>query len=77
MRPLATGLMIGIGGAAVAVRLVRSQLFEVERLDPVMLVGVGAMLAAIATAAAFFRPDARLASIRLSRCGRSSPGVDG
>ena len=47
------GAAIGLGGAAVATRLVRGMLFEVDALDPLTLVGAALLLIAAAGLAAY------------------------
>ncbi|MGH9329476.1 MAG: FtsX-like permease family protein, partial [Vicinamibacterales bacterium] len=47
------GAAIGLGGAAVATRLVRGMLFEVDALDPLTLVGAALLLIAAAALAAY------------------------
>ena len=47
------GAAIGLAGAAVATRLVRGMLFEVDALDPLTLVGAALLLIAAAALAAY------------------------
>ena len=47
------GAAIGLGGAAVATRLVRGMLFEIDALDPLTLVGAALLLIATAALAAY------------------------
>ena len=48
-----TGLLLGVAAAAVLGRLIASVLYGVKPLDPVVLVGACAMLAAMALAASY------------------------
>jgi len=48
------GLVIGVGGALVAMQLIRSQLWGVSPTDPITFGTVGLLFAIIALAAAFF-----------------------
>jgi len=53
LRPALFGLAFGIGGAAAAVRLMRSMLYETQPLDPVVFAAVsGALLSVAAVACA-------------------------
>jgi putative ABC transport system permease protein len=49
----AIGLAIGLGGAALASRLIASLLFHVKPLEPTVLVGAAALMAVVASAAAY------------------------
>jgi putative ABC transport system permease protein len=51
MAPAAAGVLLGIGGAAAATRLLETLLFETEPLDPVAFGGTAAVLLAAALAA--------------------------
>ena len=53
MRPVAAGLAVGFGAAAVLSRLMRAFLFGLSALDPVAFFGVTAFLAAAALVAAY------------------------
>jgi len=59
---LAVGLVLGIGGALFATRLIRGLLFGVAPHDPVTLVGVALLMAAIGLGACWL-PARRAASI--------------
>jgi ABC-type antimicrobial peptide transport system permease subunit len=50
---VAAGIAAGLGGAVLAGRFVRSQLFGVEPRDPVSLAGAALLLAVMALAAAY------------------------
>jgi putative ABC transport system permease protein len=52
LRLTVLGLVLGLAGAVVLTRMLRSMLFEVSPLDPVILAGSGVGLAAIALGAA-------------------------
>ena len=62
MRMLGIGLLIGLGGALAASRLLRSLLFEVSATDPAIYVGVAVVLA-IAAAVACWIPARRAARV--------------
>jgi predicted permease len=53
MRPVATGLVIGIGVALALGRLLKAMLFEIQPADPLVLVGVVVVLGAAAALACF------------------------
>ena len=53
VRLVATGLAIGIGGAAILGRLLRQFLFDVSALDPVTFVLIPAFLLAVGTVACY------------------------
>jgi predicted permease len=59
---LAVGLVLGVAGALVATRLIRGLLFGVAPHDPVTLVGVALMMAAVGVAACWL-PALRAARI--------------
>jgi putative ABC transport system permease protein len=50
---IATGLVLGLGGALAATRVLRDFLFEVTPTDPVTLIAGSALLAAVAFFAAY------------------------
>jgi len=56
------GALIGLGGSAVATRLLASMLFSVSRTDPVTYAGVVGLLTAVAIAAAWL-PARRAAGV--------------
>ena len=58
----AIGLVLGLAGAAGAAQLIRSLLFEVQPLDPLVYGGVSMLLAAVAALACLV-PSARAARI--------------
>jgi ABC-type antimicrobial peptide transport system permease subunit len=71
MRPVLAGLVVGLGGAFVATRLLRSALFGVTATDPATFAVVGALLAGTAAIAAVLpaRRASRLDPGRvLTRC---------
>jgi len=51
--PAGAGVLIGLGGALGATRAIRSYLFGVSPMDPVILLGVSAFLAAVAVVASY------------------------
>jgi putative ABC transport system permease protein len=53
MTPVAVGLAIGLAGALLVTRVLRSLLFEVSVTDPVTFVGVAALLGAVALVASY------------------------
>jgi predicted permease len=59
---LVIGLVLGLGGSAFATRLMRTLLFGVSPNDPITLLGVGALMAAIGVAASWL-PALRAARI--------------
>ncbi len=59
---LGLGLLLGVGGALVATRMIRSLLFGVSPNDPVTLVGVGLMMLAVGIGACWV-PALRAARI--------------
>jgi predicted permease len=67
--PLGAGLVVGLGGALVIGRLLRSFLMQTSPDDPATLVSVAAVLAAVALAASFWpaRRAARLDPVRALR----------
>jgi putative ABC transport system permease protein len=67
--PLAIGLVIGLGGALGAGRLVRNLLVETGSADPLMLVAIAMLFVLVATAACFIpaRRAARLDPITALR----------
>jgi ABC-type antimicrobial peptide transport system permease subunit len=48
---LGVGLVLGVGGAIFATRLIRGLLFGVTPYDPITLVGVAVVMAAVGIAA--------------------------
>ena len=62
MRMLGIGLLIGLGGALAASRVLRSLLFEVSATDPAIYVGV-ALVLALAAAVACWIPARRAARV--------------
>jgi putative ABC transport system permease protein len=54
LRRAAFGVVLGIGFTAIAGRLVRSLLFEVEPLDPLVLLGVSSVMLAVAVLASWW-----------------------
>jgi ABC-type antimicrobial peptide transport system permease subunit len=56
------GVLLGVLGAMSLTRLIKGLLFETPPLDPLTFVGVGVLLAAIATLAAYL-PARRAASV--------------
>ena len=61
-RLAATGLVLGVGGAVVFARAMRSLLFGVTPLDPVTFLGVTAVLGAVALLASYL-PARRAAGV--------------
>ncbi|MGA8597433.1 MAG: ABC transporter permease [Bryobacteraceae bacterium] len=53
LRPVMTGVIVGLPCAAFAARLLRTQLFEIQPGDPFMFVAVPLLLVAIASLASF------------------------
>ena len=53
MRPVLTGIVIGLAGSVAATRLIRRQLFEVSPTDPLVLVAVTALLTTAALVAGY------------------------
>ena len=53
MRPVAAGLVIGIGAALALGRLLKAMLFEIRPADPLVLAGVVVVLGAAAALACF------------------------
>jgi len=51
LRLVAVGLAIGLAGAAGAARVIRTLLFDVQPLDPVVYAGVAALFTAVAAIA--------------------------
>ncbi len=51
IRPALLGLFIGLTGAALAARLIKSMLYQTEPLDPVVFARVAAILLAVASIA--------------------------
>ena len=51
IRPALLGLIVGLAGSALAVRLIRSMLYQTEPLDPAVFASVAAVLLAVATLA--------------------------
>jgi ABC-type antimicrobial peptide transport system permease subunit len=62
VRLAALGVVLGLVGAIVSMRVLRSLLFEVSPTDPLTLGAVGALLIATATAAAYI-PARRAATV--------------
>jgi hypothetical protein len=54
MRPVAVGLVVGFGFAAIVSRLMASKLFGLSALDPVAFLGASGFLAAVALLAGYF-----------------------
>ncbi|HSF18653.1 MAG TPA: ABC transporter permease [Vicinamibacteria bacterium] len=54
MRPVAAGVVLGLGAALVLSKSIESFLFGVDRLDPVSFVGFPLLLVVVAAAANFF-----------------------
>jgi putative ABC transport system permease protein len=53
MRPVAAGILVGLGGAAILARVMKTLLFGVDALDPVTFGAVAAALACVALAACY------------------------
>ena len=53
MLPVAAGILIGLGGAALLARVMRTLLFGVDALDPVTFAAVAAMLGMVALVACY------------------------
>jgi putative ABC transport system permease protein len=53
MTPVATGLLIGLGGAVLIARVMQTLLFEVDPFDPVTFAAVAFALALVALAACY------------------------
>jgi len=53
MRPVAAGILVGLGGAALLARVMKTLLFGVDALDPVTFGAVAAALAGVALAACY------------------------
>jgi putative ABC transport system permease protein len=53
MAPVAIGILLGLGGAAVLARVMRRLLFEVDPFDPATFAAVAAALTAVAFAACY------------------------
>jgi putative ABC transport system permease protein len=51
LRPALLGLLIGLAGAALAARLIKSMLYQTEPLDPIVFAAVAAILLAVAAIA--------------------------
>jgi predicted permease len=51
IRPALLGLFVGLAGSALAVRLIRSMLYQTEPLDPMVFASVAALLLAVSTLA--------------------------
>jgi len=51
LRPALIGLLLGLGASALAVRLIRSMLYQTEPFDPVVFASVAALLLLVATLA--------------------------
>jgi putative ABC transport system permease protein len=51
LRPAVLGLLLGLGASAVAVRLIRTMLYQTEPLDPFVFASVATLLLAVATLA--------------------------
>src|SRR6185312_3944149 len=62
MRPALLGAVIGVTGALVLTRLIRSELYGVSAADPVTYVGVGVLLCVVAAAACYL-PARRAARV--------------
>ena len=53
MRPVAAGILVGLGGAALLARVMKTLLFGVDTLDPVTFGAVATALACVALAACY------------------------
>ena len=53
MKPIATGMLLGMTAAAAASRLLSALLFSLSSLDPLTFVGVSAVLASVALLASY------------------------
>jgi predicted lysophospholipase L1 biosynthesis ABC-type transport system permease subunit len=53
MKPVAVGLVVGLGGALAVTRVLQSLLFEVSATDPLTFAAVAALLTAVALAASW------------------------
>ncbi len=69
LRPVAAGLLVGIGGALGGARFMRTLLFGVSAADPLVIVSAVALLAAVATLATLLpaRAAARTDPVRVLR----------
>jgi putative ABC transport system permease protein len=59
---LAIGLVLGVGGAIAGTRLIQNMLFGVTPYDPITLIGVAVVMAAVGVAACWL-PALRAARI--------------
>jgi len=53
MRPVAAGILCGLGGAAILARVMKTLLFEVDAVDPATFTAVALALATVALAACY------------------------
>jgi putative ABC transport system permease protein len=74
LRPVAAGIVLGLGGAVALARLLSSVLFEVAPRDPAAFAGAGIMLALTAAAACLRASQARRASRSADRSARGVIG---
>jgi ABC-type antimicrobial peptide transport system permease subunit len=62
MKPVAVGLVIGLGGAFAITRIMRSLLFEVSTTDPVTFIAVAGLLGIVGVLASYL-PSRRAAGV--------------
>lgn len=53
MAPVAAGILIGLGGAAMLARVMKSLLYHVDTVDPITFAAVALTLATVAFAACY------------------------